>query len=171
MLKRMRLNLGGFLAVVLCIGFIFQLIFVSHIAKSESNVVEMNPTVTNIIQKTADSWIDTSESRALLTVLLAADYLMENPNGIKPSIVDTSWVGKSGFMLVVVLYSQERGKLITIMYNPTIEQAYYDILSSGVLNDAAIERVIGKTCEDGFYVNDFEDLRYAANQLNEILNE
>ena len=130
---------------------------------------QFEPTLTNIVDSSADRWYSTSYNRALLTVLLLLDcdeLLVEGDLlDTTGAVVDTTYVGR-GDSVLVAYYHAVDGDLI-IMYNPETGIADYMVLDS--YDEAKAEFFMESICPDGYYENNISDVMTVGDDLMEIL--
>ena len=108
--------------------------------------------------------IATSAKRALITVLLCADYLAVNPNGdsCTPDFNKSSFVGKMDATLVVYLHAPAKDVVLT--YESDTGRASYVYMDSQT--DLIADIILKAMCTDGCYKNDAEELDRAVREFN-----
>lgn len=126
---------------------------------------QFEPTLTNIMDSSADHWYSTSYNRALLTVLLLLDcddLLVEGDLlDTTGAVTETTYVGRDESVLVAYYHAVD-GDLI-IMYNPEIGLADYMVLDS--YDEAKAEFFMESICPDGYRENSISDVMAVGEDL------
>lgn len=102
------------------------MLLLAAVALADEEPKNFSPTFTNAMEYSISDWLDSKQSRALLTVMLALDYGMENssfPGG--EALAGTTYVAKSeeGDNLTVVYYYNNKSEML--VYSPAIGVAVY----------------------------------------------
>lgn len=124
---------------------------------------EFTPTLTNAMGFTGKQMMETSESRAMATIVLALDYMLnmnktvENEEQFTPNLFETSYIGKNGVDIYVYLKSDTRDDRLVIIYRPVTQEASCDVMALS-FGDTQVEYVLKEVCSDGYYKNDIEDI-------------
>ena len=150
------------LAVLLCTAG------VSLAESSDDSTVSFTPTLANLAGMTASESMASSKQRALISVLLAVDYMSANTNGdsYSPDLAKASYVGKKDLMVVVYLHAP--AKDILLLYQPISKEAAYFYVDTNV--DTIAEILLRSTCTDGYYKNDIEDIYTILQDLSNAIN-
>ena len=117
----------------------------------------------------AKEWFDSSENRALLTILFALEISSQFPNEKFDcyNSLEPSYVGKNGPTLFIVYCNETRSLIVT--YQPISGEAAYNVVNDEALNESILEIALRDTCEDGYYKNDVEDIVDVCDALIQIM--
>lgn len=159
----MKKTLCLILVLLMVPGFLFAALGES------SDGVTFEPTLTNVLDKSATEWMSTSINRAWATVLLSLDVMrVLDDEGLTPDLSQASYVGRKGLDLALIMHTQS-GKGLLIIYRPSSGEAMYNTLDSA--QDSAIDIAISTVCTDGSYKNSLEDILTVATELQSLISE
>ena len=151
----------------------------ANASDDESEAIDFDASITNTMTESLDysgeDWMETSETRAWLTVLLALDVSNALPGDdtIADALLNTSYVGSnmSDVIITVLLYDDSR--IINITYCPLLNMSNYYVAEissvSSELFDIIATSVLGENCEK-YEKNSLSDIISAVTSLNSIIN-
>ena len=151
---------------------ILALLLASCVAFAEdddSKGVEFEAKFTDCLKVSPREWFSTSFNRAMLTFLLSMDISLvvdESEFVASESIVNRSYVARSGEVLSVYLHGEKQDCLI--LYSPTTGEATY--VMSEVKSDSAVKAMLSVLFEDGYYENNLLDIAEAARAIGDALS-
>lgn len=122
---------------------------------SDSDAAVLSLTLTNVFHENGLEARDIMLSgpiRALLTVVLAADFYAETHLTI--NLADATFVGREGNNLII--YAHMDTQDVMMLYDPSDDFAVYVL--SGPASDSVVERALATICVDGYYQNTQEDV-------------
>ncbi len=131
-------------------------------------------TVTGLIDATTDEWMGSSETRALLTVLLGLDLriAIADTTGYGPLLNGSSFAGIGDGFLVVCMPTDTEGMAVVVVYFSELKTAYYMTAEYGDFDfEALFDIVMSELCTGGYWLNDPADIQAAGAEIAAILNE
>ena len=158
----MKRLLSVLLAMVMLAGFCAC----AHAVADDPVVFE--PKLAPIMGFSTSEWMSTSRNRAMLTVLLCMDFIMEY-NGDEanhPDLTQASYIGViGGDSIVLNMHSANRD--LMIMYMPSAGTAAYTL--SDPYSDTVIEGALQQSTNGNYYKNDLSDIVAVAQELQAAL--
>ena len=139
----------------------------------EPEVLSFEPSITNSFDLSASEWFEDSYMRALLTILLYAEFPFAeelNVNSVD-ILMDTSFVAKSTVLLNTAYTLPDDGKVLNIVYTPIKGEAdcfVMDIGATGDTLDLIVETALEGSSE-AVYKNDLETMFEVAYKLSDAL--
>lgn len=148
----MKKILSVFLLIILLICT-----FSVSVSAEDSSQTSFSPTLTSLIEKKASDWLSTSESRALLSVLLSLDLSAADESFDSSNVLSySSYVGydDNSMALCVILFAES--DMYYIVYSPLYNLAYYGITKDTV-SELVAEITLNSVCTE-HYKNTREDV-------------
>ena len=139
-------------------------------AVADGNNSSFRPSLTNGFECSADDWFQSSNYRALLTIMMAFDYADEK-SSFDPAeaVLGSTYVGMSSdheYLLLVYVYD---GKAEVILYTPDSGNAMYS-LDTVYSSESAVEQSY-KEAGYTYYRNSQSTLVEVAEIVSEALEE
>lgn len=156
-------------ACVLFVLIICMNSWVAALAEYEFTNIEGN--LVSIFDYTPSKWMESSMYRALLTVSLAVDVGLQEDIPYQANYYEGSYVGRSENDLVVMVGTEDKNVVLSIMYNPYLNHVRYLFTENNASFDAFCKYVLTDWCENGYYKNDISDILEVTDLLIEALNE
>lgn len=136
---------------------------------TSEDIKDFEPRLTNVIGRDTDGWYATSQSRAMLTVLMMSDLVLEGVSDdfdFASSLITATYVGRSGDQLLIVFPGED--SLLAALYDPSLGECAYGFTTA--TDTQIVEMVLESSCTDGYYENNLTDILAAAQELSDILN-
>ena len=134
--------------------------------------VAFNASLTNAMDYSADDWISTDTSRAMLTLLLILDIGLSGTTelDIGNVFIHDTYVGADDDEArgVLLIAGQIDGKAVTIAYAPATHSAEYTLAETGLDEsgtDSVLNFAMRQVCGDAYYRNDPDELSRCADEL------
>ena len=137
-------------------------------------LTELPLTLTSVVDSSASEWMASSETRAMLTVLMCLDMVLalEDDSPITPSLTGTSYVGYGDGYLVVACETQTPGMGVIMLYFADSQSAYYMTAEYGEYSFSSVfEIVLDELCPTGYYANSQDDVLAVAAEIYAMLGE
>ena len=151
------------LALIIFLLFVFCTVALCEDYKEGS----FEPLFTGMMGKTQSEWFVTSDSRALLSVMIITDlevHLEHTTFSAGDYLQRDSYVGKEENFIAIYYQGLEDSLLIT--YSPHTNKALY---AFSEVTDSAVIKYSLESCCDRVYENEQEDLKEMIEGLTEIL--
>ena len=134
--------------------------------------VDFAPTLTNSFGPTAKETISTDDTRAIVTVSLALDYMLSlNKDGtsFNPDLFLPSYIGKNNLDIIVGYQSSSDDGALIIVYRPVAGEAAAQVFLN-LNSETAIKAAVERASSDGSYKNDMESIYKTYEALNKAIN-
>ena len=136
---------------------------------TSEDIKDFEPRLTNAIGRDTDGWYETSQARAMLTVLMMSDLVLEGLSDefdFASSLITATYVGRSGSQLLIIFPGED--SLLAALYDPDMGHCAYGFTSA--TDSQIVEMVLESSCTDGYFENNLSDILAAAQELSEILS-
>ena len=157
-------------SLLLCMMMAFSIM--SATAETGVEQISFEPNITVKMDKDAKEWVQGEEIRAIFTVAILMDYLIsldgEDPAFDLNILSNTSYVGRSGFMVVCLLLAEDNKKALVLVYHTLSHDAAYSVMEFS--GKSAAEKGLEAVCEDGYYKNDVTDIYKVYTRITEAMN-
>ena len=119
-------------------------------------------------KRTSKDWYESSQERALLTVMLALEYQVNVLDAYEIDLGVDSYVAKNGITLAVFIPSEEN--IVALFFIPIqgSEVEYYEFESTSL---DMIKLALERSKNWDWKMNDIEDMLMAFKMLTEIMKE
>ena len=151
-------------ALLLVLVLAFQTV---GFARAESDATKFDLTLTSAMDMQAKEIMASSEMRAMVSVLLWMDFLINTDEDFSPKFLkESSYMGRNGLVITVYIHGAEKD--LVIAYTPLIQDAAYALLDKQ--SDLIVDLLLDSTCEDGYYKNDVEDVAKVLLAVMDAIN-
>lgn len=157
----MRKNRKTILALTMMIVFSLSLL-----SGGLADNVSFKCNLANAVEYDTKGWERSSSNRALLTVLLAFDLLLNTDVSFDEFLLGESVFAVTGDTITIAIAGKNRG--LIIFYTPEVQFAQYTTISQNACLE--LYAVLSANC-DSAYLNDADDLNTELNLIGSMLDE
>ena len=130
--------------------------------------------MTSILDRTASEWISSSKNRAMLSLTLTMDIIIDQQDEYIPDFGEVSYVGREGGVLILYVVLQTENTLeekmdMFVLFDANTKEAEYSVHEHW--EKLMVELFMEDICGEKWYENDQDDIVEVASALSDVMED